>query len=99
MEMMGRPVAGTYLYSVSGGNGRRDVVLGLADRAGKVSTLGEARRDGGRERAAGAVRVLRRDPFGGKPRHRGRRYQKVHAFRAFRMPPFMSTARQPKASR
>ena len=54
-------------------------------RLGEALTLGEAGRDRGGERAAGAVGVLRVDLVRAKARQRGGRDEQVHGSRALRM--------------
>jgi hypothetical protein len=57
VEMMERTVAVADFKFVGGGDAGGDVILGGADRGGEVETLGETGRNGGRQRAAGAMRI------------------------------------------
>ena len=64
--MVHRPVPGPDADPVRGRDRGSDIGLGGADRLGQADTLGEAGGDRRRQRAAGAMRVLRGDAIRGE---------------------------------
>ena len=80
--MMHRTVARADREPVGGGDRVGDVGLGGAHRLGERQALGEPRRDRRRQRAAGAVGVVRRDAVGDEARDRVRLDQEIDALGA-----------------
>ncbi len=74
VEMMHRPVPVADRELVRRAPiARGDIILRVAPRPRRATALGEARGDGRRQRAAGAVRVLRLDALRRRTARRGRR--------------------------
>src|SRR5215470_770622 len=88
VEVVRRAVAGADLDPVRGGERLRHIGLGGADRLGQTKPLGEAGGDGGRQRAAGAMGILRRDAVGGETHECTRLDQEIDALGAAAMTAF-----------
>jgi heat shock protein HtpX len=86
VKVMHRPVAVPHGQSIGGGDRGGDVILRRTHRGGEVLPLGEAGGDSGGERAAGAVRVLRRDACGDEAHRRRRGNEEVGALRRLAVP-------------
>src|SRR5438034_370391 len=83
-----RAVARADLDPTRGGERFRHVGLGGAHRLGQTESLGQAGGDRRRERAAGAMGILRRDAVGGKAHECARLDQEIDALGAAPMPAF-----------
>src|SRR5215813_13750198 len=80
LKMLYRPVAVADFEPVRGGNRCCDVSLGLLRRSLEIETVGEARRDRRRQRAAGPMQVRGCDTLRRKPHDVALPDQEIEAF-------------------